>query len=93
MSANNTTSRVFQIPADYQSFDTDNLILALEGLIYYPDNYSYVNQYDNDKYNQKRFLICEHAQSLINKVKDLYNLSSDKSAICLAISSFYYYKK
>lgn len=88
MTGKNNTVRNFKIPKNCKDFPSDKLLLALENLLFYPpDNLPNLGEME-DTLIQKRFLVCQECEKIIDRIKEIYSLSTDKVAVNMAISSY-----
>ena len=85
MTGKNTTTRVFQISEKCKDFPSDKLLLALENLLFYPPQILPSLEGSCTKLVQKRFLVCQDCETIIEKLKEIYNFSTDKMAVNMAI--------
>lgn len=88
MTGKNTTTRVFKLPKNCEHFPSEKIIAALENFLFYPSENKYISDGMDNTWVQKRFVICEEAQSLINHIKNHHKIDSDKKVITMAILHF-----
>ena len=82
------TTRIFRIPEECKDFPSDKLLLALENYLFYPvDKPPDLTNYAG-KWVQKRFTFCPETKMILDKVKKVYRLKSDREAVSIAILCF-----